>query len=74
MNSLAVDQDICNLKKECEEKDATIKELKDLLHSSDVTGSKVFTCLLSLASKADILFLLSLSIFLFFRGLQSLKI
>ncbi|KAF9688680.1 hypothetical protein SADUNF_Sadunf01G0013300 [Salix dunnii] len=29
MSSFAIDQDICNLKRECEEKDATIKELTE---------------------------------------------
>lgn len=41
MNTLAIEQDIYNLKRDCEEKDATIKELSTLLHSSDVAGSKV---------------------------------
>ncbi|KAF5471244.1 hypothetical protein F2P56_011693 [Juglans regia] len=40
MNTLAIEQDIYNLKRDCEEKDATIKELSTLLHSSDVAGSK----------------------------------
>ncbi|KAG6679338.1 hypothetical protein I3842_14G125000 [Carya illinoinensis] len=43
MNTLAVEQDIYNLKRDCEEKDATIKELSTLLHSSDVAGSKRIT-------------------------------
>lgn len=38
--SLAMEPDIHNLKRECEEKDATIKELSTYLHSSDVSGSK----------------------------------
>ncbi|CAN0902080.1 hypothetical protein LINGRAHAP2_LOCUS21777 [Linum grandiflorum] len=36
----AVDQDVCNLKKICEEKDATIKELTDVLQLTDNAGSK----------------------------------
>ncbi|CAL5433883.1 unnamed protein product [Camellia sinensis] len=40
LNTLAIEQDIYNLKKECEEKDATIKELSTFLHSSEVSGSK----------------------------------
>jgi hypothetical protein len=47
MNTLGVEQDIYNLKRDCEEKDATIKELTTLLHSSDVTGSKVMFLLYS---------------------------
>ncbi|XP_059665202.1 uncharacterized protein LOC132311340 [Cornus florida] len=38
-----IEQDICNLKKECEEKDATIKKLSTFLHSSEVAGSKRIT-------------------------------
>lgn len=41
MNSFALDQDICNLKRECEEKDATIKELTGILQSNNMAGSKV---------------------------------
>lgn len=41
VNTLAIEQDINNLKRDCEDKDATIKELTTLLHSSDVAGSKV---------------------------------
>ncbi|XP_062083979.1 uncharacterized protein LOC133790383 [Humulus lupulus] len=40
LNNLAIEQDTYNLKKDCEDKDATIKELTTLLHSSDVAGSK----------------------------------
>ncbi|GFY98920.1 hypothetical protein Acr_13g0003210 [Actinidia rufa] len=40
LNSLAIEQDIYNIKKECEEKDATIKELSTFLKSSEVAGSK----------------------------------
>ncbi|KAJ6713371.1 hypothetical protein OIU79_009375 [Salix purpurea] len=40
MNSFAIDQDICNLKRECEEKDATIKELTGILQSNNMAGSK----------------------------------
>ncbi|THG17626.1 hypothetical protein TEA_014735 [Camellia sinensis var. sinensis] len=43
LNTLAIEQDIYNLKKECEEKDATIKELSTFLHSSEVSGSKRIT-------------------------------
>jgi hypothetical protein len=39
MNTFAIDQDMFNLKKECEEKDATIKELSTDLQS--FAGSKV---------------------------------
>ena len=41
MNNLAIEQDIYNLKRDCEDKDAIIKELTTLLHSSDMAGSKV---------------------------------
>ncbi|KAF4354620.1 hypothetical protein F8388_009611 [Cannabis sativa] len=40
LNNLAIEQDIYNLKRDCEDKDATIKDLTNLLHSSDVAGSK----------------------------------
>ncbi|XP_062172801.1 uncharacterized protein LOC133878283 isoform X2 [Alnus glutinosa] len=40
MNTSAIEQDIYNFKKDNEEKDATIKELTTLLHSSDFAGSK----------------------------------
>ncbi|KAJ8759595.1 hypothetical protein K2173_008775 [Erythroxylum novogranatense] len=40
MSTFAVDQDILNLKRECEEKDATIKELATILQSSKMAGSK----------------------------------
>ncbi|XP_061364832.1 uncharacterized protein LOC133308240 [Gastrolobium bilobum] len=40
LNSLAVDQDIYNLKRDCEEKDTTIKELTILLNSSEVANHK----------------------------------
>ncbi|GLU24151.1 hypothetical protein SLE2022_401080 [Rubroshorea leprosula] len=39
-NNLVVEHDIFNLKKECEEKNATIKELTTFIQSSDMTGSK----------------------------------
>lgn len=46
MNNFSIEQDIFNLRKESEEKDATIKELTNLVQSSNVTGSKViFNCL-----------------------------
>lgn len=40
MNSSALDQDILNLKRECEDKDATIKELISTIRSTDMAGSK----------------------------------
>ncbi|CAJ2660967.1 unnamed protein product [Trifolium pratense] len=40
LNNLAVEQDIYNLKRDCEEKETTIKELTALLNSSEVANSK----------------------------------
>ncbi|KAF7824097.1 inactive rhomboid protein [Senna tora] len=40
LNSLAIEQDIYNLKRDCEEKDSTIKELATLMNSSEVANSK----------------------------------
>ncbi|XP_027340492.1 uncharacterized protein LOC113853951 [Abrus precatorius] len=40
LNSLAEEQDIYNLKRDCEEKDITIKELTTLLNSSEVANYK----------------------------------
>ncbi|XP_044506080.1 uncharacterized protein LOC123225844 [Mangifera indica] len=40
INNFAMEQDISNLRKECEEKDATIRELTDFLQSSNTNGSK----------------------------------
>ncbi|KAJ1412397.1 hypothetical protein SESBI_20518 [Sesbania bispinosa] len=40
LNSLAVEQDIYNLKRDCEEKDTTIKELTTLLNSSETANCK----------------------------------
>ncbi|CAK7339296.1 unnamed protein product [Dovyalis caffra] len=40
MNTFAMDQDIGNLKRECEEKDSTIKELTSILQSNNMAGSK----------------------------------
>ncbi|CAI9106592.1 OLC1v1005784C1 [Oldenlandia corymbosa var. corymbosa] len=40
MNSSVLDQDIYNLRRECEEKDSTIKELSTFIRSSEVLGSK----------------------------------
>ncbi|XP_059429086.1 uncharacterized protein LOC132162884 [Corylus avellana] len=40
MNTSVIEQDSYKLKRDCKEKDATIKELTTLLHSSDVIGSK----------------------------------
>jgi hypothetical protein len=48
MNTAVIEQDSYNLKRDCEEKDAIIKELTTLLHSSDVAGSKVMFQLWSL--------------------------
>lgn len=41
MNTLSIEQDMLFLKKDCNEKDATIKELTNLLHSAEVSGSQV---------------------------------
>ncbi|CAL1409529.1 unnamed protein product [Linum trigynum] len=40
ISNFMVDQDTCNLKKICEEKDATIKELTDVLQLTDKAGAK----------------------------------
>ncbi|KAL5988489.1 hypothetical protein ACLOJK_036254 [Asimina triloba] len=40
LNTLAVEQDIYNLRRECEEKDATITELTDIARASNIAGSK----------------------------------
>ncbi|KAK4419524.1 hypothetical protein Salat_2365300 [Sesamum alatum] len=40
LDSLAIEQDINSLRKECEEKDITIKELCTYLQSSEVLGTK----------------------------------
>ncbi|XP_072985403.1 uncharacterized protein [Typha latifolia] len=40
LSSLAVEQEFYNLRKECEEKDATIKELTAAAHASSVADSK----------------------------------
>ncbi|KAL3850094.1 hypothetical protein ACJIZ3_011976 [Penstemon smallii] len=40
LDTLSIEHDIISLQKECEEKDATIKELSDFLRSSEVLGSK----------------------------------
>ncbi|KAK4407376.1 hypothetical protein Sango_0318600 [Sesamum angolense] len=40
INSLAIEHDINSLRKECEEKDITIKELCTFLQSSEVLGTK----------------------------------
>ncbi|KAL9322932.1 hypothetical protein ACSQ67_010985 [Phaseolus vulgaris] len=42
LNNLAVEQDIYNLRKDCEEKDTTIKELTTLLNSNEVANCKRF--------------------------------
>uniref|UniRef100_A0A803L1I7 Uncharacterized protein n=1 Tax=Chenopodium quinoa TaxID=63459 RepID=A0A803L1I7_CHEQI len=40
LNNLAIEQDTYNLKRECEEKDAAIKELSSFIRSKDVVTSK----------------------------------
>ncbi|PIA39500.1 hypothetical protein AQUCO_02600152v1 [Aquilegia coerulea] len=40
LNALGIEQDIYNLQRECEEKDATIKELSAAVRATDVAGSK----------------------------------
>ncbi|KAF8395875.1 hypothetical protein HHK36_019830 [Tetracentron sinense] len=40
LNALAIEQDMYNLKRECEEKDATIKELSTIAHTSDAACSE----------------------------------
>ncbi|KAJ6414373.1 hypothetical protein OIU84_003381 [Salix udensis] len=40
MNTYAIDQDAINLKRECEEKDTTIKELNSILQTNNMAGSK----------------------------------
>ncbi|RZC77386.1 hypothetical protein C5167_001522 [Papaver somniferum] len=40
LSSLALEQDIYNLQRECEEKDTTIKELASIVNAVDATGSK----------------------------------
>ncbi|KAE9585971.1 hypothetical protein Lal_00010160 [Lupinus albus] len=39
-NNMIVEQDVCNLKRDCEEKDNTIKELSTLLSSFEVSNNK----------------------------------
>ncbi|CAL0332475.1 unnamed protein product [Lupinus luteus] len=39
-NNMIVEQDVCNLKRDCEEKDKTIKQLSTLLSSSEVSNNK----------------------------------
>ncbi|KAE9588145.1 hypothetical protein Lalb_Chr22g0352291 [Lupinus albus] len=43
LSNMTVEQDICNLKRDCEEKDNTIKELSILLNSSEVANNKRVT-------------------------------
>ncbi|KAI0503821.1 hypothetical protein KFK09_014764 [Dendrobium nobile] len=43
LSTLATEQELYNLRKECEEKDDTIKELKTAAHASNVTYSKRIT-------------------------------
>ncbi|KAF6171702.1 hypothetical protein GIB67_007223 [Kingdonia uniflora] len=40
LHPLAIEQDIYNLQRECQEKDATIKDLSASIRASDVAGSK----------------------------------
>ncbi|OIW08956.1 hypothetical protein TanjilG_05932 [Lupinus angustifolius] len=42
-NNMIVEQDVCNLKRDCEEKDKTIKQLSTLLSSSEVCNNKRVT-------------------------------
>jgi hypothetical protein len=44
---LAVEQDVYNLKRDCDEKETTIKELTNLLNSSEVANSKVISAFYS---------------------------
>lgn len=51
MNTCTIDQDIFNLKRECDEKDATIKELVTTLQSTENARSKVLLQLCFLLKK-----------------------
>lgn len=84
MNGLCIEeeQDISNLKRECEEKEATIRELTEFLHSSDAAGSKANKFLPSSINnkycEKKIVFSTKVSVFALllinFRGFQSSKI
>lgn len=71
------EQDIYNLRMECEEKDTTIKELSGNLHSSEVISSKVLFLQLFLAFYQRIINPLIQSallfIYFFWRGLRNWK-
>lgn len=64
LNNLAVEQDIFNLKRESEEKDAVIKELATFVQSSNVTSSKVII-FVHLISMLDFFPSINLSVNLF---------
>lgn len=73
-NAMAIEQDVYNLKRECEEKDATIKELTGFLQSCDAAGSKASSLLnLPLLSFLLKFLLMIIKIFHDTRGLQNLK-
>ena len=81
MNTLSIEQDMLFLKKDCNEKDATIKELTNLLHSAEVSGSQVimlfcssiFPLLQTLACKVFLFPLMISCIFQHHRGCLSWK-
>jgi hypothetical protein len=54
---LAVDQQLYNLQKECEEKDATIKELAAAAHASSTADAKVNTISVFVNTVANVLVL-----------------
>jgi hypothetical protein len=58
---LAVEQDIYNLKRDCEEKESTIKELTTLLNSSEVANSKVISAFYPLKLEIETSFSLLLT-------------
>jgi hypothetical protein len=71
LSSLAADQQLYNLQKECEEKDATIKELAAAAHTSSTADAKVNTTSM-LASTVGNMLVLALTFFIFAcGGLQS---
>jgi hypothetical protein len=73
LSSLAADQQLYNLQKECEEKDATIKELAAAAHASSTADAKVNTTSM-LANTVGNMLVLALTFFLFAcRGLQSCR-
>lgn len=73
MNNLAVEQDIYNLRRNCDDKDAIIKELTSLLHSSDLAGSKVKFFFLSMVISSSF-FTLKILLSLCNREYRSLRI